>query len=684
MSARKRLSIAQAGLPRSALRLAATHLSASMLLLGLLLGSALPAVAATVSYQTPGTYRFAVPAGVTQLDIEVSGGGGGGGGSSPLRTGGKGGNAQKITGNAVLTPGQVLIVIVGGGGAGGMSEANARGGAGGVSDWAHGGDGGKASSSFGSRNLLSLWSGSGGGGGGASSVKLDAGNYGILVAAGGGGGGNGSAAGHSGLEGGVGGNNLTRTAKVGANGFDFGGGGGGGGAYLGGSGGKGARVNGSSQQFMSGGGSGDYSAGILLNRNIINGGGAPGGGGASFNKSARAANGADGWVTIAYPDSSLEGRVFKDDGRGGGVANDGILNGAEAGIGGVSVALTRCGGDVLSTTTTDSRGNYSLLLPAAGGALCVRQVNAAGDLSTGASVNALALPSDTPIAVAAATTYTYARSADEVAFTAAASVNYTGVNFGDISPARFTADARQRGRPGGELQFAHAFVASSAGSVSFAASGMSSSPEAAWSEQIYLDADCNAAVDRGERPITTALTVSAGSTVCIVLKQSIPLDLNGNAWREVTLSASQNYDGAHPALSQRLTVTDLTTLDEAQVLLEKKVRNVTRGEDFGIHNSARSGETLEYRITYTNTSAQAITGLFVADTTPAHTRFVSASAGPLPASLSACSKKTPAAAGGMPCASADVAGGHGPISWSFSGSLAPAQSGTVSFQVRID
>jgi uncharacterized repeat protein (TIGR01451 family) len=678
MSAQGPLSLTQACVQVSTVMLAVTHFSARMLILGLLAWLALPAVAATITYGTPGTYQLTVPAGVTQLGIEVSGGGGGGGGSAPQRVGGKGGNAQKITGNAVVTPGQVLIVIVGGGGGGGMSSASARGGAGGTSGWARGGAGGKAKPGSNTRSPLFLWSGSGGGGGGTSSVNHDAGKYGILVAAGGGGGANGSSDGQSGLDGGEGGHNLTRPGQVGAIGYDFGGGGGGGGAYLGGYGGKGAR------QFMSGGGGGHYNSGMLLNRSLLNGEGAAGGSGAASNQSERAANGADGWVTITYPDFSLGGRVFKDDGQGGGVANDGVLNGTEAGIGGVSVALTRCGGEVLSTTVTDSRGNYSLVLPPEGGSLCVLQVNAHGDLSTGASVDATALPSDTPIAVDAATTYTYARGADEVAFTAAADVNYTGVNFADISPARFSADGAQSGRPGSELQFPHVFVASSAGSVSFTVSAMSSSPDAAWFEKLYLDADCNGAVDSGEGPITTALAVSAGSTICVVLKQFIPLELNRNAWRKVTLSATQNYDGASPALDQRLSVADLTTLDEAQVLLEKKVRNVTRGGGFGSHNSARSGETLEYLITYTNTSAQAINSLFVADTTPAYSRFVSASAGPLPASLSACSKKTPTAADGMSCASADVTGGSGPISWSFTGSLAPAQSGTVSFQVRID
>jgi protocatechuate 3,4-dioxygenase beta subunit len=76
--------------------------------------------------------------------------------------------------------------------------------------------------------------------------------------------------------------------------------------------------------------------------------------------------------TLTY---SIGNRVFADNGAGGGTAGDGIQNGTEPGIAGVSVQLKNSGGSVVATTSTDSNGYYrfdnllagvySVFLPAA-------------------------------------------------------------------------------------------------------------------------------------------------------------------------------------------------------------------------------------------------------------------------------------------------------------------------------
>ena len=64
-----------------------------------------------------------------------------------------------------------------------------------------------------------------------------------------------------------------------------------------------------------------------------------------------------------------------------------------------------------------------------------------------------------------------------------------------------------------------------------------------------------------------------------------------------------------------------------------------------MNNQAKSGDTLEYRITYTNNGESPITGLSLSDATPPYTTFVSALA---PASNTSttlgtsCLKQTPA------------------------------------------
>jgi hypothetical protein len=183
----------------------------------------------TVSYTTPGTYNWTVPAGVTSVQIVATGGGGGGGGLSGTNPGQSGGAGALVTSTLSVTPGQVLALVVGGGGGAGTNGPAGSGGG--------------------------YTCGAGGGGGGASSI--DAGNAGQIIAGGGGAGGScDSSAGGGGSGGGAGG----AGGSAGSDGMTTGGSGGSGG--IGGAGGG----------FMYGGPSGIAGG---------NGSGGPGGGGGS-------------------------------------------------------------------------------------------------------------------------------------------------------------------------------------------------------------------------------------------------------------------------------------------------------------------------------------------------------------------------------------------------------------------
>lgn len=77
--------------------------------------------AATQTWGAPGGYTW-VPAGVTQIDLELSGGGGGGGAvaNGGVRAGGAGGPGGRVQTTAVaVTPGATLYILVGGGGGSG-------------------------------------------------------------------------------------------------------------------------------------------------------------------------------------------------------------------------------------------------------------------------------------------------------------------------------------------------------------------------------------------------------------------------------------------------------------------------------------------------------------------------------------------------------------------------------------
>ena len=66
-----------------------------------------------------------------------------------------------------------------------------------------------------------------------------------------------------------------------------------------------------------------------------------------------------------YHGVRLRGRVFNDNGAGGGTANDGILNGAEAGLAGFNLRLTDASGaPTYGTTISATDGAFALALPA--------------------------------------------------------------------------------------------------------------------------------------------------------------------------------------------------------------------------------------------------------------------------------------------------------------------------------
>lgn len=119
---------------------------------------------------------------------------------------------------------------------------------------------------------------------------------------------------------------------------------------------------------------------------------------------------------------------------------------------------------------------------------------------------------------------------------------------------------------------------------------------------------------------------------------------------------------------------------------ENVIRSMAQGT-YGLSNQAKTGETLEYRIVYTNNGITPIGDLSVSDTTPVYTAFVSAAAGTTPAALTACVKATPAnprPAPSVGCEQVQPVGGSGAVSWRFSGSLPPGATGEVLFQVRVE
>ena len=356
-----------------------------------------------------------------------------------------------------------------------------------------------------------------------------------------------------------------------------------------------------------------------------------------------------------YHGSIVNGTVFKDTGVGsGGIANNGIKDGTEPGIGGVMIKATSSdGATTYDTFPTRADGTYTLYVPSTATSTKIVETNPNNFLSTGATLGN--------------TSGTYDRPTDTITFTPTAGTAYTNVNFGDVPLNTFLADNATTSTPGNTVLYKHAFTAGSGGTVAFNVTTPSTQTPAGtgFTQTIYLDTNGNGAIDAGEPILSpaTQTTVVAGQVVNIIVKEDIPASAPNAAKDIAVVNAVFTYTNATPALSSTISNTDTTTVTTATGLsLVKSVSAAT----------AKPGDDITYTIVYTNTSDKPMTGLVINDFTPGFTTFVSAAAGAPPTGLNAPVIATPAA------------GGTGALTWTFGGTLAPQATGNVTFVVKVN
>ena len=344
----------------------------------------------------------------------------------------------------------------------------------------------------------------------------------------------------------------------------------------------------------------------------------------------------------------LKGRVFRDTGTPGvssdKTANNGIADGAEAGLSGAGVRV-QAGGRTYSSATTDAEGAYTLFVPvpqdggpAAGEPIEVAQTNLQGHASTGASVQGKAIAGSASVG---GTQYTYDRDADILRFAPGARARgvLDGLDFGDVPDSRLSHDGNLDGTPGAALTFPHVFTAGSRGSLRLSSSAASSPPAQNWSDALYQDANCNGQIDADTDALIDpkqAFELDAGQNLCLVHKQFIPTDAATGHRNIVTLRAELAYANAAPTLSAVYTREDRTTVAQSGALeLVKEVRHTgpncaplpSPQGDWSSNNQARPGDWLQYRITYRNKNIDPLRNLVITDATPAFTRYVSATCG---------------------------------------------------------
>ncbi len=237
----------------------------------------------------------------------------------------------------------------------------------------------------------------------------------------------------------------------------------------------------------------------------------------------------------------------------------------------------------------------------------------------------------------------------------------------------FLTDGVQTVPAGGSTVYTHQFQAGSPGSVSFSTVSMASPAMAGWSHILYRDNNCNGVLDGadGAAALTAAVPVVAGDQVCILVKEFVPAAAVTGARDQITVTAAFVPAVGSPV---NYTRTDLTTAGASGMSAAKEVRNVSAGGVFGANNAALPGQTLEYRITFTNTGTETLSGVTAHDTTPAHTTYVGGSAGcPGLVTRTTCT---------VIAEPANAAAGT--IQWSMTGTFAAGAMATVSFQVKVD
>ena len=343
----------------------------------------------------------------------------------------------------------------------------------------------------------------------------------------------------------------------------------------------------------------------------------------------------------------VSGRVLRDNGAGGGTPNNAVQDGTETGIAAVVVRLTNAAGTLTyDSSTTDAAGNYRLWIPAVlnGSSLRVAEDNPASLRSVGGSPTA-----------------NYDRSSDSIAFTYTAGVNAPGLNFADVAVETLVAGQQRSAAPGEAVFYAHTFTPGTGGSVAFSASG-----SAGWPQTLLRDTNCNGVLDAGEGVISAAITTTASTPVCLLVKVTVPAGAPVGAQNLSTLQAVFSYTNASPPLSTTLTNEDLTAVGGgggAGLSLVKSQDNPT----------PLPGGRIVYTITFTNQGSGAITSIRINDITPAFTRFFSAAClPPLAAGLTACSVTV-----------SPAVGASGAIEWTLTGALLPSAAGQVSFAVDV-
>ncbi|WP_058119740.1 GEVED domain-containing protein [Photobacterium kishitanii] len=385
----------------------------------------------------------------------------------------------------------------------------------------------------------------------------------------------------------------------------------------------------------------------------------------------------------------LNGLVFEDNGKGGVTAHDGKQEGDERGLAnfvvnaiykgtGISGYVTN---QVITSTVTGGDGNYTLVIPVelAGEPIEVQVVKQAAwvDISesdvTDPALNLVGKVINSSLT-------------DSLMLVTATAGDYlTNIDFGKVTVPTLEPDNYTETEPGLAVLFSHKFDVDTSGDVSFSISDQQASPAGyPWNEILYFDANCNGELDAGVDGFVTnptAVNADTNTQVCVLVKVIVP--------DNVPLHAVYNYqlnaDLAFANTSETRRVSDVDTIKVSfhgagELEIEKAVKNITTNGTEGRSNQAIPGDELEYKIYFINNGSGPITAIKLYDAVPEYSYLsqVIGCTSPetlLPSSIVSCSIITTDGTNAMSY--------EGGIEWQLGGTLAPGESGYVTYRVIV-
>ena len=366
-------------------------------------------------------------------------------------------------------------------------------------------------------------------------------------------------------------------------------------------------------------------------------------------------------VTFVTGARLLSGRLFIDNGTGGGTAHDAQVNGTETGTRSATLDILDDTSNLLGQPVISADGTWQFSLSAAySGAVTLRATTARGfrpisEASDGLPGLVNSGPHDG--------TFT---------FTPDAFGDHVGLDIGVLALPTLTFDQSAQVGRGQIASLPHIYTATSSGDVTFSISPVSSTPTGAFEAAVYHDVSCDGST---MLPLAGPVSVVAGAQVCVTARVSAGSGVGVGSTFVFDVMAATTFE-ATPVLANEANRDHVSVeARTGHVELTKTVQNETEGTAEGTSNQGQGGDVLLYRIYLHNTSPTSVANVQIFDRTPPYTSLSEAVPDPVVISPElTCNLTKPAT---------NAAAYQGALQWDCAGSFLPGQVGSVTFRVVI-